>query len=280
MAAHNGVPECAQSAARPPRIRRVRIYPSICIDGRMILSHGRGCSPGCGLCVEARLGSAECLVADRKPAQTLAVSNTGRGVVPDNRRRAVRRLGPTGDGPIAPSAGLVFAWLAAACAGILAIVLRRLATRDQVQAWARTRSVSEAVKAEVYTYLAGGRAIPRGRQGHAVDRETAGHRRIGQRGETRSDQHQARSRELPPVRDVASYITERVRRQIDDYYVRKLDHLQDLPSSVRGVCGSQVDPSLRARRAGARAPAGEFRRPCRNAERGAGDGRNEDRVRR
>ena len=55
---------------------------------------------------------------------------------------------------------------------------------------------------------------------------------------------------------------------------------KNLPSSVRGVCGSQVDPSLRARRAGARAPAGEFRRPCRNAERGAGDGRNEDRVRR
>ena len=39
-------------------------------------------------------------------------------------------------------------------------------------------------------------------------------------------------------------------------------------------------PPVRARRAGARAAAGEFRRPCRNAERGAGDGRNEDRVRR
>jgi SMODS and SLOG-associating 2TM effector domain 1/Protein of unknown function (DUF4231) len=122
---------------------------------------------------------------------------------------------------IAPGAGLVFAWLAAACAGILAIVLRRLATRDQVQAWARTRSVSEAVKAEVYTYLAGvapyrgaDRAMRLTEKLRAIEGSAKGVRR-------EAISIRPASRELPPVRDVASYITERVRRQIDDYYVPK-----------------------------------------------------------
>ena len=136
---------------------------------------------------------------------------------------------------ISPDTGLVFAWLAAACAGVLAVVLGKLGGRDQVRAWARGRSVSEAIKAEVYIFLAGVSPY-RGR-----DRATQLTEKLRAiEGEAKSVRRETINvkpvtRELPPVCDVASYITERVRRQIDEYYRPKSGEVKRRAYQFRAV---------------------------------------------
>jgi hypothetical protein len=116
-----------------------------------------------------------------------------------------------------PTLGRLFA-AAAAVALVLVPIVGRGASRETVQDWTRARSVSEALKGEVHTYLAG--VEPFGGE----DRDALLLRRFEKLMGAVGDliKHcsgiSAKAREIPAVRDVASYVTVRVRGQIDDYY--------------------------------------------------------------
>ncbi|MET9002196.1 DUF4231 domain-containing protein [Amycolatopsis sp. NPDC004169] len=93
------------------------------------------------------------------------------------------------------------------------------ATGPQVaRNWTRARSVSEALKADVYCYLAGAGPF------RDEDRETTGQQRLEELSGSAGDllKHIADIepivRELPRVSDVNSYAKERVRAQLETYY--------------------------------------------------------------
>ncbi|MFF5070695.1 DUF4231 domain-containing protein [Micromonospora olivasterospora] len=117
---------------------------------------------------------------------------------------------------VAPAAGRALA-IVAAVALLLAPVVARWASRDAVRAWTRLRSVSEALKAEVYRYLAGTAPFA------GTDRDAVLLRRFDRLLDDAGDlaghtlDVAPAERPLPPVSDVASYRAERVRRQVDDY---------------------------------------------------------------
>jgi membrane protein implicated in regulation of membrane protease activity len=120
--------------------------------------------------------------------------------------------------PWSSVAGRVLAFLSAVAAGLAPLAAIRSgpsALRD----WTRLRSVSEALKGEVYVFLAG--AGPYRDDGEATtlleraDRIDADASDLAQR--YASDQP-APARPLPEVSDVDSYAEVRVSRQIRDYY--------------------------------------------------------------
>jgi hypothetical protein len=113
--------------------------------------------------------------------------------------------------------GQVLAWSAAVCASLAALV-QTMTGRDRVQSWTRTRSVSEAFKSEIYTFLAGV-APYRG-----PDRIATFKRLLDGVLEDASeliDQTigiEPAARSLPPVTDLPTYLTERVQKQSTGYY--------------------------------------------------------------
>ena len=120
-------------------------------------------------------------------------------------------------GQLSPLTGRILAASSAVAVGLAALLQNRT-PREKVQSWTQARSVAEAMKAETLTYLAGvtpyrgpdrvsvfGDNVER-ILAHAPD---AGGAVIGRTAE---------QRDLPHVHDVASYITSRVRHQIDTYY--------------------------------------------------------------
>ncbi len=123
--------------------------------------------------------------------------------------------------PVSLAASVALA-VAAALALAAAGLLRGRASAEQVRRWTRARSVSEALKTEVYLFLSGS-----GRYGTA-DRE----QRL--EAEVRRLEHEAgdlqryaggvepADRPLPPVHDVDSYLDVRVRQsQLEGYYQPK-----------------------------------------------------------
>jgi hypothetical protein len=112
-------------------------------------------------------------------------------------------------------------WLAfgaAVAAGAVPVLTGRVGQR-QVQDWTRLRSVSEALKAEVYSFLAGVGSY------RAQDASVVLHTAVdGIRAEAAdllhyvADAPVVSSRPLPDVRDIDSYVRVRVRGQIDGYY--------------------------------------------------------------
>jgi hypothetical protein len=106
----------------------------------------------------------------------------------------------------------------AAVALARAPVLGREATHNAVRHWTRLRSVSEALKTEVYMYLAGVGPY------RAEDRLRLLQDKVEKIAEGQPDLKpiassvQADDRELPKVHDVASYIALRLNGQIHSYY--------------------------------------------------------------
>jgi hypothetical protein len=114
--------------------------------------------------------------------------------------------------------------LAVAAALMLTAVglLRGRANVEQVRRWTRARSVAEALKTDVYLFLAnpdGGELSERERRLEAdvqrMEREAGDLQRY-------TEGIHAKDRPLPEVHDMASYLDVRVRRgQLEDYYERK-----------------------------------------------------------
>ena len=115
-------------------------------------------------------------------------------------------------------------------------LLRGQTNTEQVRRWTRARSVSEAIKTEVYTFLTG-----TGRYGGA-DREARLEAEI-QRLEREatglspfSRGIQPVARPLPPVRDLESYLRFRVRdSQLRDYYDKNAKELEDRIGQLKVV---------------------------------------------
>jgi hypothetical protein len=124
---------------------------------------------------------------------------------------------------------------AAAVSLAMAPILGRSATSTNVRDWTRLRSASEALKTEVYTYLAG--VTPYRRDDKVIllqDRvqgvvngvaDLAGH----------VAGLQPLPRSLPDVHDVDSFITERVDKQIRDYYRDNAAKLRRRLANVRKI---------------------------------------------
>jgi SMODS and SLOG-associating 2TM effector domain 1/Protein of unknown function (DUF4231) len=120
-------------------------------------------------------------------------------------------------GGLSVLAGRVLSAAAAITAG-LATLLQRRAGTGQIRDWTRARSASEGLKTEIYRYLAGGTAYTGGSRDARLGAET---RSITEavadlRRHTLAIEPDAKP--IPPVRDTASYITERVDDQISNYY--------------------------------------------------------------
>ncbi len=122
--------------------------------------------------------------------------------------------GQVGSGTSSIGTGLA---VAAAIAVGLAPLALRFADSKAVQNWTRARALSEALKTEIYTYLAGvGPYRGLGRDRQLADRvETlSGNAADLLRYTARAE---PRHTDLPAVRDVSSYIEHRVRPQISWY---------------------------------------------------------------
>jgi len=103
---------------------------------------------------------------------------------------------------------------AAALAG--AGLIRSQQDAEQTRRWTQARSVSEAIKADVYTFLADGQ--PENREAELAAKvrrlETEASKLIRY-----TQGVEPRTRDLPPVSDVDTYLEERVRKsQLKEYY--------------------------------------------------------------
>jgi hypothetical protein len=114
-------------------------------------------------------------------------------------------------------AARILAAVAALAMGLVAL-LQKATNRDRVHDWTRARSVSEALKAEVFTFLAG--VAPY----RSADREERFLQNLNHILAVADDLTpstigvQPKKRDLPAVRDLPTYISDRVQQQIDAYY--------------------------------------------------------------
>jgi hypothetical protein len=133
-----------------------------------------------------------------------------------------------------PVASRVCAGLAAFGAALLP-VLRPAWSGATLRNWTRARSVSEALKSEVYLWLARVGEYCNDEQGATLLRRTDA---IGADGDDLL-RYQAgiepAERSLPPVDDVVSYFEVRVAGQIDDYYQPRARHLERRLSWFRRI---------------------------------------------
>jgi hypothetical protein len=111
--------------------------------------------------------------------------------------------------------------LAVAAALALAAVglLRSRANTEQVRRWTRARSVSEALKTEVFLFLSKSGAYEAAEPERRLEAEA--HRLEREAGDLQryTEGVQARKRPLPAVHDVDSYLDVRVRQsQLEGYY--------------------------------------------------------------
>jgi hypothetical protein len=121
-------------------------------------------------------------------------------------------------------------------------VLSAQTSKEQVQRWTRARSVSEAIKTEVYTYLA------RAGRYQEDDRDTVLDREIKRLEDEAGDLNRYTNRfhpvarTLPPVHDVDSYLQLRVREmQLRDYYEK---NSRILENRIRWLKSAQVALAL------------------------------------
>lgn len=116
------------------------------------------------------------------------------------------------------------------------VTLLQMATRRvRVECWTRSRSVSEALKADIYTFLAG---VAPYRGGDADAQFRTNVERILADADDISDITvglAARHRELPAVNSVESYIEHRVQRQIDAYYRPKSELMKRRAGQYRFI---------------------------------------------
>ena len=123
--------------------------------------------------------------------------------------------------------GKVLAFLGAAVIALVALP-QILTKKDSIEKWTRARSVSEAIKTEVYLTLAG--FGPADLQGEVdkilADADDLAEHTIGVTAEPR---------DLPDVHDVESYFGKRVDQQITGYYEPSAARLKGKAARFRQV---------------------------------------------
>ncbi|MGW6010583.1 DUF4231 domain-containing protein [Streptomyces sp. NPDC055210] len=130
--------------------------------------------------------------------------------------------------------GQALAFGAALVTGLIALTTR-YAGPDRVREWTRLRSMSEAIKSEVYVWLAGV-APYRG-----PDALPALHERVERLREGAADLLpctagiEPQERRPPLVTDVPSYVELRVEQQIRDYYLPRSREMGRRLAAVRGA---------------------------------------------
>jgi SMODS and SLOG-associating 2TM effector domain 1/Protein of unknown function (DUF4231) len=113
--------------------------------------------------------------------------------------------------------GKVLTWAGAVAVGLVPVIRGRFGS-PVVQDWTRARSTSEALKSEVFMYLAGtGRYRGSDRDQQLQDQVDAIERDAGDLIVNTAGL-QPVVRGLPAVHDVDSYVQQRVTAQIDGYY--------------------------------------------------------------
>ncbi|MDA0160918.1 DUF4231 domain-containing protein [Solirubrobacter ginsenosidimutans] len=131
----------------------------------------------------------------------------------------------------------------------LAALARGRAGAATVRDWTRARSVSEALKSEVYVYRAGVGAYAKPDGDRILEERTEMVERDAADLAPRKAGVEPVPRELPPVTDAATYLDERVGGQISGFYrpraadlQRKLARVRDaqLALSVAGVVAAAV----------------------------------------
>lgn len=123
-----------------------------------------------------------------------------------------------------PDLAQVFALISAICLAAVAWLTKQSGA-NELRHWIGLRAVSEQLKAELYTYLAGV-APYRGPDAaeRLLQRTASATDAIGRLG-SHTGGIEPVQRPVPEVEDVASYIKQRVLRQINGYYRPKAAHL-------------------------------------------------------
>ncbi|MGO4634206.1 DUF4231 domain-containing protein [Streptomyces sp. 2RAF24] len=122
--------------------------------------------------------------------------------------------------------GTALAFVAALAAGMSPVLALR-ASPGRMSDWIRTRAVSEALKGEVYTFLAGVGPYEDRETRAALLTERAGRFRLAASDLVRHTAGiAAEARTLPPVVGIDTYIDLRLRHQIDTYYRPKAALMQ------------------------------------------------------
>jgi len=128
--------------------------------------------------------------------------------------------------------------LAATAAVALAAVglLRARQNVEQVRRWTRARSVSEALKTEVFLFLTRSGAYDGRDAERRLEAEVQRLEREAGDLQRYTEGVQPRARPLPAVRDVDSYLTVRVRQsQLDGYYQPKARLVQQRLRALKAV---------------------------------------------
>lgn len=134
----------------------------------------------------------------------------------------------------AAGAGRVLAVLAGLGVGVLPL-LRPYWSGDRLRDWTRVRSISEALKSDVYLWLARAGEYRGDDQAARLREETDKVRADGADLLRYREGIVAEERPLPAVHDLASFFAVRVIGQVDGYYRRRARELQRLLRRFRGA---------------------------------------------
>lgn len=121
----------------------------------------------------------------------------------------------------APVAGRALAGVAAAGSAVLPM-LRPLWSGDRLKNWTRARSVSEALKSEVYLWLARAGRYNGDAEGTLLRARTRALQTDAADLVPQREQIEAETRAVPPIHDGRTYVDIRLAAQIDQYYVPRV----------------------------------------------------------
>jgi len=117
----------------------------------------------------------------------------------------------------------------------LAGLARAAASKDLVRAWTRARSVSEALKSEVYLYLARVGDYKNNERDGVLDDRSAAIELEASDLLKHAARIQAKERAIPRVNDLPSYMDVRVKGQIEGYYRPRSEELHRKVTFFRRV---------------------------------------------
>jgi hypothetical protein len=136
---------------------------------------------------------------------------------------------------LASSAAELARWLAAAAAvgSALLPVLRPAWSGTRLRDWTRVRSVSEALKSDVYLWLARAGDFAADSDGVLLQDRTDRLRRDAADLLSELQGVEPQDRPLPQVRDARTFFDIRVGEQIDDYYQPRADRIRRVMNRFR-----------------------------------------------